>query len=220
MSASTAPTSSRASSSASARRASILSVLGFGQGNYRDELAQALAQNGNGVAAYIDTLERGAQGAGAGGGLVAVHHRQGREVPGGVQSGHGGRVPPGGLRDARAQARGLQQRRGGRRRRGLGPHGDGHLRDHAGGLGCAHGGREPLLRRSRRPRRASGTANEYGFLKIRYKLPDQDKSQLIEQPISLDTGKRAGGASSATCSSRPRWRASRSCCAAASSPGH
>jgi Ca-activated chloride channel family protein len=32
-----------------------LSVLGFGQGNYRDELAQALAQNGNGVAAYIDT---------------------------------------------------------------------------------------------------------------------------------------------------------------------
>ena len=34
----------------------FLSVLGFGQGNYRDELAQALAQNGNGVAAYIDTL--------------------------------------------------------------------------------------------------------------------------------------------------------------------
>jgi hypothetical protein len=33
-----------------------LSVLGFGQGNYRDEMAQALAQNGNGVAAYIDTL--------------------------------------------------------------------------------------------------------------------------------------------------------------------
>ena len=31
-------------------------MLGFGQGNYRDELAQALAQNGNGVAAYIDTL--------------------------------------------------------------------------------------------------------------------------------------------------------------------
>ena len=34
----------------------FLSVLGFGQGNYRDELTQALAQNGNGVAAYIDTL--------------------------------------------------------------------------------------------------------------------------------------------------------------------
>ncbi len=34
----------------------FLSVLGFGQGNYHDALTQALAQNGNGVAAYIDTL--------------------------------------------------------------------------------------------------------------------------------------------------------------------
>jgi Ca-activated chloride channel family protein len=33
-----------------------LSVLGFGQGNYRDDLMQKLAQNGNGNAAYIDTL--------------------------------------------------------------------------------------------------------------------------------------------------------------------
>ena len=33
-----------------------LSVLGFGQGNYNDHLMQSLAQNGNGVAAYIDTL--------------------------------------------------------------------------------------------------------------------------------------------------------------------
>lgn len=34
----------------------FLSVLGFGQGNYHDALMQELAQNGNGVAAYIDTL--------------------------------------------------------------------------------------------------------------------------------------------------------------------
>ena len=34
----------------------FLSVLGFGQGNYNDQLMQALAQNGNGVAAYIDSL--------------------------------------------------------------------------------------------------------------------------------------------------------------------
>ena len=33
-----------------------LSVLGFGQGNYNDHLMQTLAQNGNGVAAYIDNL--------------------------------------------------------------------------------------------------------------------------------------------------------------------
>lgn len=33
-----------------------LSVLGFGGGNYNDHLMQTLAQNGNGNAAYIDTL--------------------------------------------------------------------------------------------------------------------------------------------------------------------
>ncbi|OOZ16737.1 hypothetical protein BOW28_09025 [Solemya velum gill symbiont] len=34
----------------------FLSVLGFGDGNYRDDIMQSLAQNGNGVAAYIDTF--------------------------------------------------------------------------------------------------------------------------------------------------------------------
>ncbi|MDP2732173.1 MAG: VWA domain-containing protein, partial [Hoeflea sp.] len=34
----------------------FLSVFGFGQGNYNDQLMQTIAQNGNGVAAYIDTL--------------------------------------------------------------------------------------------------------------------------------------------------------------------
>ena len=34
----------------------FLSVLGFGMGNYNDGLMQTLAQNGNGTAAYIDTV--------------------------------------------------------------------------------------------------------------------------------------------------------------------
>ena len=34
----------------------FLSILGVGQGNYNDQLMQALAQNGNGTAAYVDTL--------------------------------------------------------------------------------------------------------------------------------------------------------------------
>ena len=34
----------------------FLSVLGFGMGNYNDALMQVLAQNGNGAAAYIDTI--------------------------------------------------------------------------------------------------------------------------------------------------------------------
>jgi Ca-activated chloride channel homolog len=38
------------------RKGIFLSVLGFGMGNYNDALMQALAQNGNGTAAYIDTI--------------------------------------------------------------------------------------------------------------------------------------------------------------------
>lgn len=34
----------------------FLSVLGFGMGNYNDALMQTLAQNGNGTAAYVDTI--------------------------------------------------------------------------------------------------------------------------------------------------------------------
>ncbi len=34
----------------------FLSILGVGQGNYNDATMQALAQNGNGTAAYVDTL--------------------------------------------------------------------------------------------------------------------------------------------------------------------
>ena len=34
-----------------------LSVFGFGRGNYNDTMMQALAQNGNGVATYIDTIQ-------------------------------------------------------------------------------------------------------------------------------------------------------------------
>lgn len=34
----------------------FLSVFGFGRGNYNDGMMQTLAQNGNGTAAYIDTL--------------------------------------------------------------------------------------------------------------------------------------------------------------------
>ena len=33
-----------------------LSILGVGRGNYNDHLMQALAQNGNGTAAYVDTI--------------------------------------------------------------------------------------------------------------------------------------------------------------------
>ena len=36
---------------------------------------------------------------------------------------------------------------------------------------------------------AEGSATEYGFLQIRYKLPKESKSQLITQPIRIDSSK-------------------------------
>jgi Ca-activated chloride channel family protein len=36
-----------------------LSIYGYGRGNYNDALMQTLAQNGNGTAAYIDSLQEG-----------------------------------------------------------------------------------------------------------------------------------------------------------------
>jgi Ca-activated chloride channel family protein len=40
------------------RKAGVyLSVYGFGRGNYNDTMMQALAQNGNGTAAYVDSLQ-------------------------------------------------------------------------------------------------------------------------------------------------------------------
>ena len=45
-----------------------------------------------------------------------------------------------------------------------------------------------------RPEPASGFADEYAFLKIRYKLPDQDTSSLITKPISTADETETGGA--------------------------
>ncbi len=74
------------------------------------------------------------------------------------------------------------------------PHGDRDLRDHAGGLGDAWWTerRYATDAAERAADAAAGTANEYGFLKIRYKLPDSNTSELIEQPILARAARRAG----------------------------
>ena len=111
----------------------FLSVFGFGRGNLNDQMMQTIAQNGNGTAAYIDTLAEAEKVLVEDASLDAVHHRQGREDPGRVQPGQGLGIPADRLRDPRAQPRGFQQRPRRCRRDRLGPFGDGDLRDHAEG---------------------------------------------------------------------------------------
>jgi Ca-activated chloride channel family protein len=167
-----------------------LSVLGFGQGNYRDELAQALAQNGNGVAAYIDS------------------ESEARKVL--VEQASGSLFTI--AKDVKLQvefnpATVIEYRLVGYETRALRREDFNNDAIDAGDVGAGHTvtaiyeitpvGAEPSVDEPRyegnRPKRdekpaAGASRNEYGFLKIRYKLPSENKSRLISEPIPLRSG--------------------------------
>ncbi len=162
----------------------FLSVLGFGQGNYRDELAQALAQNGNGVAAYIDTLSEAqkvlVQEAGASLFTIA------KDVKLQVE------FNPATVAEYRLigyETRALKREDFNNDKVDAGDVGSGHSVTaiyEITPVGVAARMVEPSrYSQTKAPAVASGTANEYGFLRIRYKLPNGSSSQLIEQPINI-----------------------------------
>jgi Ca-activated chloride channel family protein len=168
-------------------------VLGFGEGNYRDELAQALAQNGNGVAAYIDTLNEArkvlVQEAGAS--LVTI------------------------AKDVKLQvefnpATVAEYRLVGYETRALKREDFNNVAVDAGDVGAGHtvtaiyeitpvgvqgSVDEPYFEGNRRATdskaadsKPRGRSDLYGFLKIRYKLPGEKESKLISEPIPLRSG--------------------------------
>jgi Ca-activated chloride channel family protein len=160
----------------------FLSVLGFGQGNYQDSLMQTLAQNGNGVAAYIDTLSEAQK--------VLVHEATSTLFPI--------------AKDVKIQlefnpATVAEYRLIGYETRHLNREDFNNDAVDAGDIGAGHtvtaiyeitpaGSEARLIDASRYQKSPAKTGEatdaEYAFLKIRYKLPDQDKSHLITQPIS------------------------------------
>ena len=160
-----------------------LSVLGFGQGNYQDAMMQTLAQNGNGIAAYIDTLSEAQK--------VLVHEATSTLFP--IAN------------DVKIQvefnpAKVAEYRLIGYETRALQREDFNNDKVDAGDIGAGHsvtaiyeitpvGEGKPLLEPSRyapaeNTKLASNTGNEYAFLRIRYKLPGEKQSQLIEQPIT------------------------------------
>ncbi|MEJ0038183.1 MAG: VWA domain-containing protein [Gammaproteobacteria bacterium] len=164
-----------------------LSVLGFGEGNYRDEMAQTLAQNGNGVAAYIDTLNEAKK--------VLVQEATSSLFPI--------------AKDVKLQvefnpATVAEYRLVGYETRALNREDFNNDKVDAGDVGSGHtvtaiyeitpvGSKAKLIderRYSARDEKSAtrGKANEYGFLRIRYKQPDGLRSQLVEQPILMDAG--------------------------------
>jgi len=164
-----------------------LSVLGFGQGNYNDALMQKLAQNGNGNAAYIDTLNEARKVLvdEAGSTLFTIAKDVKLQVE----------FNPATVSEYRLigyETRMLQREDF-----------NNDLVD-AGDIGSGHsvtaiyeivpvGSKARLIddlrysqpKNDKKPVDQS-KPNEYAFLKIRYKLPDKDTSNLITTAIGND----------------------------------
>ncbi len=157
-----------------------LSVFGFGGGNYNDALMQRLAQNGNGVATYIDTVN------------------EARRVLRDEMASNMFTI----ANDVKIQvefnpARVAEYRLIGYETRMLRREDFNNDAVDAGEIGSGHsvtaiyeitpvGGptfTEPL-RYQDRAAPAPSTASELAFLRIRYKLPGEENSRLIERPIT------------------------------------
>jgi len=163
-----------------------LSVMGFGRGNLDDATMQALAQNGNGQAAYIDTLAEAQK--------VLVDQFTGALFP--IAN------------DVKIQvefnpAQIAEYRLIGYETRVLNREDFNNDRVDAGDIGAGHSvtalyeitpvGSPARLSDPLRYQVAEdvGQSDELGFFKLRYKAPGESTSQLIQTPI------REGGEASA-----------------------
>lgn len=164
-----------------------LSVLGFGRGNYNDELMQKLAQNGNGNAAYIDTLSeaRKVLVEEAGSTLFTIAKDVKLQVE----------FNPGLVSEYRLigyETRALKREDFNNDKVDAGDIGAGHTVTalyEITPVGAKSQNVDPLrYTQADEPKAApvvNANPNEYGFMKIRYKLPDSDTSTLISTPITL-----------------------------------
>jgi Ca-activated chloride channel family protein len=162
-----------------------LSVLGFGRGNLDDALMQALAQNGNGNASYIDNF------------------REAQKVL--VEEGGANLVTI--AKDVKVQvefnpAQVSEYRLIGYETRALNREDFNNDAVDAGEIGAGHtvtalyeitpagsgaGLNDPLrYGASSASKEPAPVSDELGFLKVRYKAPDGDVSKLITAPITKD----------------------------------
>ncbi len=159
----------------------FLSVFGFGTGNTNDTLMQTLAQNGNGQAAYIDTLSEAQK--------VMVEEAGGTLFPI--------------AKDVKLQlefdpSKIAEYRLIGYETRALKREDFNNDKVDAGDIGAGHsvtaiyeitpvGSRavltDPLRYGEAKVKPADNPYGEIGFLKIRYKLPNESNSRLLSEPV-------------------------------------
>ena len=161
----------------------FLSVLGFGMDNYNDDLMQHLAQNGNGNAAYIDSISEARK--------VFVEQVTSTLVPI--------------AKDVKIQvefnsATVSEYRLIGYETRMLEREDFRNDKVDAGEVGAGHsvtaiyeltlantdaGHIPPSRYQSTESELSSNFDDEFAFLKIRYKLPDAHSSTLVTQPVTV-----------------------------------
>ena len=157
----------------------FLSVLGFGMGNHNDALMQALAQNGNGAAAYIDTLNEARK--------VLVEEATSTLVPIAKDVKIQVEFNPATVAEYRLigyETRSLRREDFANDTVDAGEVGSGQTVTAlyevvpAGGKGML-----PPLRYGAAPAAPASGSRDYAHVAIRYKRPDGDTSQLIEAVI-------------------------------------
>jgi Ca-activated chloride channel family protein len=155
----------------------FLSVLGFGMGNYNDALMQTLAQNGNGAAAYIDTVSEARK--------TLVDEATSTLFPIAKDVKIQVEFNPAAVSEYRLigyETRMLNREDFNNDKVDAGDVGSGQTVTAIYEIVPAGGPRtsDPLRYGARQERAAS---NEIGFVKIRYKLPKSDTSRLLTTAI-------------------------------------
>ena len=160
-----------------------LSVLGFGQGNVKDNRMQAMAQNGNGTAGYIDSLREARKffDRDMGKNLFPIADDVKIQVE----------FNPALVSEYRLigyETRALKRQDFNNDKVDAGDIGAGHTVTAIYEINPVGSGSpfvDPLRYETKTPK-PSKTAfnNEYGFVKLRYKLPGEKRSRLISEPIS------------------------------------
>jgi len=159
-----------------------LSVLGFGQGNLKDHRMQTLAQNGNGIAGYIDSLKEARKffGQDMGKNMLPIANDLKLQVEFNPE-----RVSE--YRLIGYETRALKRQDFNNDKVDAGDVGQGHSVTAIYEINPAGSPRQfvdPLRYGKETAETDLSFVNEYGFLKIRYKRPGEDKSRLLTASIT------------------------------------
>jgi Ca-activated chloride channel family protein len=171
-----------------------LSVLGFGMGNYNDALMQTLAQNGNGNAHYIDTLNEARKVLVVE--LTATLMTIAKDVKIQVE------FNPNHIGEYRLigyETRALKREDFNNDNVDAGDIGAGHTVTALYEVSFVDAKNkliddlryQDLSQQTINSNRESSKVDELAFLRLRYKLPEQKKSQLIETPILFGSIKKS-----------------------------